>query len=242
MKRLSILLAALCLTAVVFGQMNHKPLFEAYLTGDLTAWGKALSDVEKEKAPTQQTLVDAANYTYGYIAWLIDKNRKAEAEHHIARLETIVQQLEKQHYADSCIFYVYRSAICAYEVKLGVGSMAQKGLRAIKLCNRAVAINPHSPLALTLKGNVDFYRPAILGGSKGNALTAFRKASTEFERQKWTANNWNYMASMMTMAQALDKTGETDEAIATCEKILKLAPSFLYVKNTLLPSLQKKKK
>lgn len=243
MKKISFLLAVFCLASTtVFGQMNHKKLFDAYLTGDLTAWGTALKAVEKESNPTQQTLLDAANYTYGYIAWLIEKNDKTEAQHQMKRLEEIVCQLQKQHYADSCIFYVYRSSIAAYEVKLGTGKMATNGLKAIKYCNHAVEMNPTNPMALSLKGNVDFYRPAIFGGNKKEALSSFKKSAYEFERQRKTANSWNYIASLMTMAQAYDKLGNTEEAIKICEKILKIAPNFLYVKNTFLPSLQKKKK
>lgn len=243
MRKFSFLLAALFLSSIcAFGQMNHKKLFEAYQTGDLTAWGTALAEVEKEKSPTQQTLLDAANYTYGYIAWLIDKNKKSEAEHQIQRLEAIVCQLESQKYADSCIFYVYRASIAAYQVKLGTGKMATNGLKAIKYCNHAVEMNPTNPMALSLKGNVDFYRPAIFGGNKKEALSSFKKSAYEFERQHKTANSWNYMASLMTMAQAYDKLGNTTEAITICKKILKLAPNFLYVKNTLLPSLEAKAK
>lgn len=243
MKKLSILFVLLCFTVnCTWGQMNHKKMFDAYLTGDLTAWGIALGEVEKEKTPTQQTLLDAANYTYGYIAWLIEKNKRTEAQHHMKRLETIVCQLEKQQYADSCIFYVYRASIAAYEVKLGTGKMATNGLKAIKYTNKAVEMNPNNAMALALKGNVDFYRPAIFGGNKKDALTSFKKSAVEFERQNKATNNWNYMASLMTMAQAYDKLGNNAEAIAVCKKILKIAPNFLYVKNTLLPSLEAKAK
>ncbi|MDO4190732.1 MAG: hypothetical protein Q4D14_03465 [Bacteroidales bacterium] len=232
-----------CLTFTpIVGQMNHQKMFETYLTGNLTNWGKELSKIETEKNPTTQTLADAANYTYGYIAWLIDQNKKEEAEHQMARLETLVKQLEHRHYADSCLFYVYRSANAAYTVTLGTGKMAVNGLRAIKFCNRAVEMNANNAIALSLKGNVDFYRPAIFGGNKKEAMKWYKKSVDAFEKQKLTTNNWNYYATMLTLAQAYEKQGYIDEAIATCQKMLKTAPTFQYIAKEYLPTLEKKKK
>jgi len=95
-------------------------------------------------------------------------------------------------------------------------------------------------MVVSLKGNIDFYRPGIFGGSKKRALFCFEKSLKLFEEQNLTTNNWNYIATYLAMAQAYEKNGEKEKAILTCKKILEVSPNFEYVKNVYYPKLTKK--
>ena len=72
-----------------------------------------------------------------------------------------------------------------------------------------------------------------------NFLEYYEKTITAFENQKAIENNWNYIATMLCYAQAFEKLGETEKAIEVCQKILKIAPTFVYVRDVYYPQLLK---
>lgn len=236
--RCTLCLMLLCV-AHVSAQLDHRALYAAYLTGDVTSWGKVLQAVEQQPHPTMQTQIDAANYVYGYIAFCLDKKRKQEAQHCMAQLQQLVDTLERQHY-DACILSVYRSALAAYGVSLNRISAMVLASKAIKYAHIAMKQNPNNPMVMSLNGNIYFYRPTVLGGSKIKALHYYRHAVQLFESANLTAYNWNYLAALLSMAQASEKIGDIETAKALCLKILHIAPDFVYVRDTYYPKLLQK--
>ncbi len=232
------LIFALCLPVFVSAQLNHERMFQAYQSGDLTYWGESLAAVAKDDL-TLPTLREVANYEYGYIAWCMDEKNHSEAESYLAIFLQYIDKLEALGECPSVVA-VYRAAYYAYAMEYNKWKFASYASKAISYANKAVELDAQNPLALSLKGNTEFYCPAMFGGSKKEALLYFKRSIEAFERISAVENNWNYIATMLCYAQACEKTGDTATAIATCKKILEHAPNFVYVRDVFYPQLLKK--
>ncbi|MBQ7388816.1 MAG: hypothetical protein IJW01_05570 [Paludibacteraceae bacterium] len=218
-------------------QINHNLMFKAYLSGDLSYWGKALRLAEKSDM-SLDLLKQITNYEYGYIPWCLDKKEDEEAKLYLDKFARHIDMLEEKEGKTSSVF-VYRSAYNAYCLSFNRWKFATYASRAIEFSNKAVQTDENNPLALSLKGNVEFYSPAMFGGSKKKALEYFQKAINAFEEKNLVNNNWNYVATMLCYAQAYDKQGEKKKAKEVCQKILSIAPTFTYVRDTYYPQLVK---
>ena len=206
----------LFVSRLCFAQFTDKQLYEGYLTQDLTSWREYVStaDWENMTAAERTRLI---NYEYGLVPVEIDRgssNSRSLLDTYKAHIEAHKGTLTSSQYA------AYMSAAHAYEYLLDKSSLLSEGLAAFRLATKAVEEDPANPVALSLKGNVDFYAPAIFGGSKKNL--------------------WNYPALQLCIAQCYEKTDRIKKAIAKCEEILREHPDFVYVRDEYLPSLRKK--
>lgn len=240
MKRLLInffLLLPLSLLA----QIDDSKMYQAYLRQEMTFWGKTLNEAYKVEEPSLAFVEKMANYEYGYIAACLDEKKKEEARQIMDKMGEHVDFMEKNG-SNPALVALYRSALCAYEYKISSWPSLSMAFKSIEFVEKATELAPENPIVLSLKGNVDFYRPGIAGGSKKRALFNFEKAVQQFEKQQLTIDNWNYVATILSMAQAYDKIGERQKAILTCEKILEMAPNHIFVRDVFFPSLKNSEK
>ena len=131
---------------------------------------------------------------------------------------------------------VYWSALCAFELSMNHWKFATLGVESVRLANLAYEQAPNNPFVLSLKGNTDFYRPSLFGGSKKNAISVYEKAVQQYEAQQLTMH-WNYYATLLALAQSYEKTDNREKAKTICRKLLTAAPNFEYVRDKYYPSL-----
>lgn len=228
----------LVLSYFVQAQVNHEALYNAYLAQDFQVWKKSIDEAQKIKMTIKQ-IEEIINYEYGYIGVCLDENKNAEAVRIMQLMDRQLTILERHQYQPALV-YMYRSALDAFQISLNKWDILSLGARSVKYADLAYHTDPQNPLIVSLKGNVDFFRPKLLGGSKKNALYNYEKAIELFEQQNQTTHNWNYLATLLWMAQAYEKTGNVQKAELVCQKILTLAPNFKYVKEVYYPELTKK--
>lgn len=240
MKRyFSILIGILC----VLGSMSAETiytdemLFSDYLRRDLRSWGAFIDASDWDGADVNERL-RIINYEYGYIATAID-SVPDKAPAYLAAFKRHIEALHGT--ISESTYCTYSSAAAAYDYMLDKSKLFSAGLRSFNLCKDAVEHDPDDPIALTLKGNVDFYAPRGLGGSKKRALEEFLHAEKMFHQRGGYRYLWNYWSMQMCIAQCYEKTDRLDEAIARCRMILKENPDFLYIKEEYLPALLRKK-
>src|SRR5574344_470906 len=238
MKQLLINVLLAIFPSVVLAQFNDAKMYQAYLKKDMNVWQQALNEACAIAKPTISQIEKIVNYEYGYIAARLDEKKKDEARRVMEQMEAHVKLLETHNF-DGAMIAIYRSALCAYEYKISTWPSLSVAMKSIEFVDKAMELAPGNPMVVSLKGNVDFYRPGIVGGSKKRALFNFEKAVKLFEEKNQTVNNWNYIATVLAMAQAYERIGEKEKAILTCEKILKAAPNFTYVKEVYYPRLKK---
>lgn len=230
-KTLIAAVLALC-CAHIAAQIDHAQLLQAYFAEDLEVWRAAIDRIDDTDTAALRGM---ANYEYGYIGFCIGRERFDEAKSRIATMKRHLNTLEQSGY-DTAMLNLYRSALCAFELSMNRWKFATLGVESVRLANLAYEQAPENPFVLSLKGNTDFYRPALAGGSKKRAIELYEKAVALYERQQLT-DQWNYYATLLTLAQAYEKTDDREKAKAVCRKLLEAAPEFKYVRDKYYPSL-----
>ncbi len=217
-------------------ELNEKALYDAYLANDFETWQSQISQAADSTCADLEKLI---NYEYGFIGFCFSRQQEDAAKNALARAQKHLEKLAVCGYNEAML-NMYRSAFAAFELATNPAKFATLGLQCIKLANLAWEQAPKNPYILNLKANTDFYRPAIVGGSKKRAVQHFEESVKQFEQQNLTENNWNYIAAMLTLAQAYEKTDDLENAKKLCDKILKIAPDFLYLRDIYYPVLLKK--
>ncbi|TAJ09176.1 hypothetical protein DMA11_20595 [Marinilabiliaceae bacterium JC017] len=214
-------------------------IYQAYISNNLEKWRMTIDQMNLQKDKESDYLVELINYQYGYIAWCIGNNRKQEAEHYLEMAENNMAQLARANVYHS-LLNAYKAAFYGFRIglnKLKVPFLGPKSVDAVKL---ALEQDHDNWFAHIQYGNIQFYTPSIFGGSKTKALEHYLIAKEIMEKDlQLIANNWNYLNLLVTIGQAYDKTGQKELAKAIYDEILTIEPDFLWVKNKLIPNLDK---
>jgi len=233
-----LLLICLFIAKLAFGQFSDEQLYQAYMQSDLVPWGQYI-DSQNWDQLSHAERHRLINYEYGYIPFLADLKRMDEAAAH---LEIYNQHLSaEQPYLSQADYTAYCAAAHAYAYLIDKGLIFTEGMQSFKLSKLAVEQDPHNVIALSLKGNVNFYAPKLFGGDKKKAMEMFLEAEQIMEHDaRWTYL-WNYPAMQLCIAQCYEKLGDLDQALLYANKTLARHPNFNYLKETYLPQLKQKK-
>lgn len=227
-----------CIAHMAQAQVNHKVLYEAYLAQDFQVWKTAIDQSQSSQMTIKQ-IEDIINYEYGYVAVCLGAKNTEEAERVMQFMERQLDLLE-QHQYQPAVVNLYRSVLYAFKIPSNKWDVVSLATKSVKCAQKAYEHDPKNPLVVNLQGNVDFFRPKLFGGSKKNALYNYEKAVELFEQQNQTTHNWNYLATLLSMAQAYEKTGNLQKADLICQKILQIAPNFKYLNEVYYPQLLEK--
>lgn len=215
-------------------------IYKAFTTDKLDLWRKTLDDMNSLKTMTDEQMLEAINYHYGYIAWCIGNKKNDIAEKYLKIAYTYVYKLEKKSYQLSYI-YSYKAVFIGFEIGLASYKAPIIGFKSFEYINAAIKADPNNFFAYHQQGNMYYYLPSIVGGSKNKAIEYYQKAVSLIEKDKSkTTQNWNYLSLLVAQAQAYTEIGKNDVAKKIYEKILKIEPNFHWVKNVLYPNILKK--
>ncbi|MEM7658194.1 MAG: hypothetical protein AAF399_18855, partial [Bacteroidota bacterium] len=107
-----------------------------------------------------------------------------------------------------------------------------------KFLTKAEANAPNDPQVWIEKGNFAYHAPALFGGNMEKAETNFAKAVELQEKQSATpATSWLYLHSLVYQARAAQNNGKKERARELYDRILQLEPSFIWVRDQLIPQL-----
>ena len=187
---ISFVLYSVCASAQAL--YNDSALYSAYKAEDMSLWGRYIESVDFSTASLTERQ-RCLNYEYGYVAAAIDLGYD-DADIALVRFEQHIDALASS--LPLATLLSYRSALCAYKAKVGQ-AFVFNAVRSMRLAQQACRNDSLNPLALTLQGNVFFYAPSFVGGSKQRALTYFVRASRIYEERGDTVFSWNYAASKM---------------------------------------------
>lgn len=238
MRKLLLFVYCLFVAKLAFGQFSDKQLYQAYMQSDLTLWGQYI-DAQHWSQLNHQQRRRLINYEYGYIPVLADKGHMEAAAKYLQQYNQHL--LDEQPYLSEADFLAYTAASHAYAYLLDKSLIFSQGMQSFKVAKQAVEADPQNVIALTLKGNVDFYAPKIFGGNKQKAIEMFLQAEKTMLSDTTYRYLWNLPAMQLAIAQCYDYMGNTDAAIQQVYKLLHTHPHFTYAKDTYLPQLKEKK-
>lgn len=219
---------------------NKSRIYNAFISNDMTSWGKVIDEMQLQKNTSNEFKFELINYQYGYVAWCIGVKNDDLAEKYLALAEENLESLENAKYNLSMV-NAYKSAFYGYRIGLNVLKAPFLGLKSLDYAKLAIQINAQNPFGYIQYGNAQFYMPAMFGGSKTVALEYFRKAESLMELDKvGIKEDWNYLSILTLITQSLIATNKYDEAKVYFQKIFKVEPNYLWVKNELYPNYLEK--
>jgi len=216
---------------------SRSEIYTAYISNDMSRWKTTIDRMNSIKPKSNELLAELVNYQYGYIAWCIGEKRNDEARKYLDLAEANLNIL-KTDKMNMSLVNAYRSAFYGYKIGLNKLSAPFNGGKSIDCAKEAVKLDAENYLAYVQFGNIQFYMPSVFGGSKKEALEYYLKAEKLLEKNKdELVQNWNYLSLLTVIAQAYSYTGDLQSSKIYLDKILRIEPDFLWVRNELYPEI-----
>lgn len=112
-----------------------------------------------------------------------------------------------------------------------------------ELLGEAEQTEPENPRIFLLKGMMLFHMPEMMGGGLKNSLPVLEKTKVLYESTKEVKTiDWGYLDALAWLGQNYSGLGQIDKAKETYKKVLETEPEFVWVKNVLLPAVEKSAK
>ncbi len=217
---------------------SHEEIYEAYVLDEMHRWKAVLDGYAGRSNLSLGDQLEYLEYLYGYIAWCVGNDRDDEASGHLDEAFEIADYLESKSYSLSNI-YAYKAAFYGYKIGLAPYKAPFYGPKSKSYAQKAIDTDSKNPLAYTQLANMQFYMPPAFGGSKEEAIKYYQIALAFLETEKKTERNWNYLSLLATMGQAYEKIGNLSKAKSVYVKALETDSRFKWVKNELLPNIEK---
>ena len=216
---------------------NRVSIYNAYNASDMIAWKKTIDRMESNPDKSNVFRLELLNYQYGYIAWCIGEKKAENARKYLKIAENHLGFLENEMYKLTEI-YAYKAAFVGYEIGISPYKAPFIGQKSLKYAEKSVNIDSTNALGYIQLGNIKFYSPVVLGGSKEIAIKHYLKALDIMEENTaLIEQNWNYLNLLGTIITAYKEVGNYSLARDYCNKALKIAPEFDWVKNKLYPEI-----
>ena len=230
-------------TQLVFSQSSYsEPMYKAYSRGKMDVWLELMNDCEKNvNRHNEEELLELISYYYGYTAWLIGAEKFDTAEAYIEKSEDIIDTLLDQSPKDPTLL-AYKGAYIAFTIGISNYKAVYLGPKSMRLINKSIALDPDNIQGNIEKGNSMYYRPAMFGGDKNEAIEYYIRAIENFEEQGLVVHNWMYINTMTALGQAYEATDQVQLAKLCYEKIIRIFPNFMWVEDELYPDLLKRHK
>ena len=214
--RLRIIVLLLLLSKVSFGQMNGEQLscrlLEDYITGNKADWEAVLRDNSLDSV---HSISDQLVYTrarYGLIGILLEAKRKTDASRQIEILEQQLQALLKQNPTHPELMSMY-AGLNGFKISLQPFKAPIYGRIYNNRMDEIKGANLNNPYVLFERGNSLFYRPAIFGGDKKEAIKLWEEADRQFEADSKGNCNWYALHLKVMLIKGYEEIGETRKAL-----------------------------
>ena len=217
-------------------------VYKGFISGNMDMWEKGMSELQEAYRRTSEpcllfTLTEAR---YGEIGFLLGSDKKDAAKPLVDIFEKDIEQLAGflEYKTETEAF---RIALLGFRMGLNPAKTMTLGPRALKQLEKALAIGSTNAAVWIEKANSEAHMPTFAGGSKAKAAESFREALRLFEADvSLSACNWRYLNTMVLLGQTLEKTEDYKGAREAYLIALRKEPGFQWVRDELLPAVEKK--
>jgi tetratricopeptide (TPR) repeat protein len=219
-------------------QSFRDQIYEAYVLNNMPRWAQAVSamEVAYRSNPHEELLYDLLLAQYGLIGYYLGNNREREGAALLDNAQTLLRRLENLP-AFQAQAHAFDAAFLAFRISLQPLRAAVLGLRSSQAATRSTEANSRYARAWVERGNIMFFAPAPFG-SKERAISYYQRAVRTMEENMHPSHRWLYLSTLVSLANAFEKTGNIQMALQTVEKALRFEPRFKWAKEELLPRLQ----
>ncbi len=217
-------------------------IYRAYVYNNMTLWESTLStmEFELERRPSEELMYDVLLAQYGLIGYYLGTDENNKARRTLDKAESLLDRFDASTGSDSR-GKLFRSAFLAFRIGLRSWQAVTLGPRSQRLIDEALEMDPGYPMGWIEKGNLMFFAPPIFGGSKTESIQYYSRAVEILEGDMPNNLRWIYLSTLVSLANAYEKTDQLDHAIRVLEKALEFEPDFMWVKEEMMPEFLSKK-
>lgn len=219
------------------GASNRSDLYHVFVNKDAKGWKAIVDRMEKDPAKTNASLLELINYEYGYVGWCLNAKDEKEALVYIRLAEKHLDYLDEKGYKKSSV-QAYKSIFMGFRMILSPIKVPFLGMKCISCSQAAFELDKNNPIAVMQVGNMFYYRPRKLGGSKMAAMRHFQQAEKLWETSGTTVGEWNYLNLLALMGMAYREMGQLQKSKEYGDKVRSLEPRFKWFNEYTYPSLQ----
>lgn len=220
---------------------NEKTIiYNAYISNDMGVWKKTIDNMNAQKNKTIEREFELLNYEYGYIGWCVGMKKKEEASIYITRGDNRINKLKKNK-ENLGLVHAYKAAFYGFQIGMNKVKAPFLGPKSIEEAKKAIELDKNNYFGYMQYGNIEYYMPAIFGGSKEKSLEYYLK-SKKIMDSKNLKQDWIYLNLVVLIAQTYQELNNWNYADAYYKLALKLAPDFKWVSKDLYPKFLKTKK
>lgn len=213
-------------------------IYDAYVLNNMPQWDRAVRNMDATygRNPSGELLYDLLLAQYGLIGYYLGNNENSKAETLLSRAEQLLEELKKTPglQAEALAF---ESAFIGYRIGLRPIRAVVMGPRSSRAAEQAMQANPRYARTWVEKGNINFFAPSPFG-NKSEAIKDYQKSIEMMEARMHPSHRWLYLSTLVSLANAYEKTGDLPRAIQTLEKAMRYEPRFKWVKDDMLPKLR----
>jgi tetratricopeptide (TPR) repeat protein len=222
---------------------SHKTeIYSAYINNNMQVFRSIIDEMSRENSKDPEFLSELLNYQYGYIAWCIGNKKYEDAKKYLVPAEKNTYLFPHNDHYQS-VANAYRAAFYGYHIGLNILYATFYGFKSNDCAKAAMNLDKDNPMGYIQYANMQFYMPAVFGGSKTEAIKYYLLAEKLMEKNiEEISENWNYINLLTIIAQSYALIKDYEKARFYYEKILIIEPGFNWVKNELYPEMIKKMK
>ncbi|MXW80578.1 MAG: tetratricopeptide repeat protein [Gemmatimonadetes bacterium] len=249
---LHFLLSLVCIISVTYPTLAQSADSLIISGRQMLQAGESANDLDAmyaARATFERTLADTSLSAWGHyyialadyrIAGLLEGESKDPSEH----LNAAVEHLKKATEIDPQAAEAYALLSSVYGWQIGLSPMKTMilGPRVGKAIQKAKQLAPDNPRVVLSAAISDFNTPEMFGGSKEKGLQGLQRAAELFAQEEPTdpiQPAWGHREAYAWLGIAYQNRGELEPARVAFEKALEIDPDFGWVKDWLLPELEK---
>jgi len=238
-KKLILFLVFILHSFVSFASYKEE-IYYAYISNKMELWQEVIDKINKIPDKSNETILEQLNYCYGFVGWCLGNKKKDIAKKYLQLGNELITKLEQKKYKLSVI-YAYKSAFIGYEIGISPYKAPFIGSKSIEYAYQSIKFDSSNYFAYIQLGNAEYYKPAIFGGSKKEAIKYFLKALKFYNSKRNEINkDWNLLHLLATIGKIYLEINDYNNAKLYFDKALKIEPNFHWVKNELYPLLSTK--
>ncbi|MFN2335747.1 MAG: tetratricopeptide repeat protein [Bacteroidales bacterium] len=224
------------------GDCSSCTVYKGYITGDMQVWGKGMTELQERynREAGSCTMYALAEARYGYAGFLLGTGDKAAARPLIDAFEKDIEKLAtySEYMAEA---EALRVSLLGFRMALNPARAVILGPKALKQLQAAMDADSRCASVWIEKANSEAHMPAFAGGSKEKAVASYREAIRLFEADsRMSRCNWRYLNTMVLLGQLLEKMEDYTGARDAYQRALRREPDFNWVRDELLPAVEKK--
>lgn len=211
----------------------EQDLYSSYVEGNMKDWKGIIADMKAtyKEEKDRELLYSLSFAQYGYIGYCIDKGMDKEAKESLKDARKNAKELEELYDGRHDILAL-QGAFLGFKIMLSKFSAMYLAPQTYKLINTASASSDKYFNCSMEIGNMRYFTPKFLGGSKEEAIEYYKNAVHLLESSiEDGKRNWMYINVLLLLANAYYDTDSKDLACQTYKRILQYEPRVSKVRD-----------